>query len=298
MVAWGPVRHQRLRPTPHAFNYQAAFLLLPMRQLRALACTALARNGRAAISFHDCDHGDGGPDALAWLEALLAREGVEHTDGEVWLQAFPRVWGYAFKPVSFWYVHAADGALSAVVAEVHNTFGQRHAYLLAGEGVAWGREMQADKAFHVSPFFAVQGQYRFRFMRCEREGVEHLLARVELHDEQGCVLTTSLSGTCQPLTAASARATLWRMPLFTLGVVARIHWQALRLWLKRVPWFSLPAPPAHAVTRATPLPNAAEPARASANPNAPSTTIPLPSPLQFAPRTSLTPSTRPSKALR
>ncbi len=265
MLAWGQVRHRRLRPTAHAFNYPAAFLLLPMRQLRAQSCPTLARNGHAALSFHDADHGDGGPDALAWLEGLLAQEGVPSTSGEVWLQTFPRIWGYAFKPVSFWYVHADDGALQAVVAEVHNTFGQRHAYLMAGDPpasaasshVAWGRVMQADKSFHVSPFFDVLGEYRFRFMRCTRPSGEHLLARVDLHDEHGPLLTTSLSGTCQALTPARARATLWRMPLFTFGVVARIHWQALRLWLKRVPWFSLPALPANPVTRAKPVPGGA-----------------------------------------
>jgi uncharacterized protein len=277
LLATGQVRHRRLRPTAHAFNYPAAFLLLPMRQLRAQACPALARNGRAALSFHDADHGDGGPDALAWLEALLEREGVQHTGGEIWLQAFPRIWGYAFKPVSFWYVHAEGGALRAVVAEVHNTFGQRHAYLMTGDaadvadgapaddsadsaarpGLAWGREMQADKSFHVSPFLDVRGQYRFRFLRCTRADGEHLLAHVDLHDEQGLLLTTSISGHCQPLTAAHARATLWRMPMFTLGVMARIHWQALRLWLKRVPWFSLPELPADGVTRASAAPRPA-----------------------------------------
>ncbi len=263
LIARGQVRHKRLRPTGHAFNYPAIFLLLPMRQLRTQPCAALARNGRAALSFHDIDHGEGGPDALAWLDGLLLREGVQDTGGEVWLQTFPRIWGYVFKPVSFWYVHGAQGGLRAVVAEVHNTFGQRHAYLLAGPGVAWGQTLQADKAFHVSPFFDVHGQYRFRFMRCPRPGGEQVVARVDLFDELGPLLTTSLSGAGQPLTAAQARATLWRTPLFTLGVVTRIHWQALRLWLKRVPWFSLPPPPQRPVTLGGGSPQA--PHRASPN---------------------------------
>ncbi len=287
LIAWGQVRHSRLRPKAHAFNYPAAFLLLPMRQLRAQACPALARNGRAALSFHDADHGDGGPDALAWLEGLLSREGVQSTGGEVWLQTFPRVWGYAFKPVSFWYVHSENGRLRAVVAEVHNTFGQRHAYLMTGDGadgaahgaLPWGREMQASKSFHVSPFFDVVGEYRFRFIRCTRPGGEHLLARVDLHDARGPLLTTSLSGTCQALTPARARATLWRMPLFTFGVVARIHWQALRLWLKRVPWFPLPALPAYPVTHASPVPQRALPTGAAHSNGLPSPNHPI-SPLE------------------
>jgi DUF1365 family protein len=163
--------------------------------------------------------------------------------------------------------------------------------------------MQANKSFHVSPFFDILGQYRFRFMRCTRPDGEHLLARVDLHDELGLLLTTSMSGHCQPLTVAHARATLWRMPLFTFGVVARIHWQALRLWLKRVPWFSLPAPPAHAVTRASAVPEPTRPVQerptARSEPSEPCAPS-APSPLcaLSAQATPATRSTRATEAIR
>jgi DUF1365 family protein len=117
------------------------------------------------ITFDDRDHGDGRADALAWFELLLQAEGIDDADGEVWLQTYPRVLGHAFKPVSFWFAHRADGSLAAIVAEVNNTFGERHCYLLPAENVRWGPELVADKVFHVSPFCAVEGQYRFRFMR-------------------------------------------------------------------------------------------------------------------------------------
>jgi uncharacterized protein len=110
LIGTGVVRHQRLRPVAHAFEYPTYFLMLPMRALRAQPCAALARNRFGLLSFHDRDHGDGGADALAWLEALLQREGIAGADGEVWLHTYPRVAGYAFKPVSFWYCHQADGA--------------------------------------------------------------------------------------------------------------------------------------------------------------------------------------------
>jgi hypothetical protein len=86
-----------------------------------------------ALRFHDADHGDGATPrkaALAWLETLLQAEGITDADGEIWLQCYPRVLGYSFKPVSFWYCHRTDGSLRAIVAEVNNTFGERHAYLL------------------------------------------------------------------------------------------------------------------------------------------------------------------------
>ena len=153
--------------------------------------------------------------------------------------------GHAFKPVSFWFVHRADGSLAAIVAEVNNTFGERHCYLLRGENVRWGQELVADKIFHVSPFCAVEGQYRFRFMRT----VDRMVARIDLHDDQGPLLKTSISGHLELFTRQSARRAFWGTPLMTLGVVARIHWHALRLFLKRVPFFHKPAAPERFVSR-------------------------------------------------
>ena len=235
----GTVRHRRLRPAEHAFAYRTYFLMLPLRALRAQPDPALARNRFGLIAFHDRDHGDGGPDALAWLDGLLAGEGIDDADGEVWLQTYPRVLGHVFKPVSFWYCHRRDGSLAAILAEVNNTFGERHVYLLAGPTLAYGREMRAAKVFHVSPFCEVRGQYRFRFMRT----AERVVARVDHDDEQGPLLLTSVGGTLAPLTAWRQWRAFLTLPLMTFGVVARIHWQALRLALKRVPFFNKPEPP-------------------------------------------------------
>ena len=249
LLARGLVRHRRLRPSEHAFAYPTYFLLLPMRALRAHPQPTLPRNRFGLLSFHDGDHGDGGTDALAWLEKTLAAEGVHDADGEIWLQTYPRVLGYAFKPVSFWYCHRADGSLAAVLAEVNNTFGERHVYLLQGPGLAWGREMRARKVFHVSPFCRIEGDYRFRFMRAPDPDGERIVARVDHDDAAGPLLLTSVSGRLEPMTPASARHAFFGMPLMTLGVIGRIHWQALRLALKRVPYFSKPAPPRAFVTR-------------------------------------------------
>lgn len=245
LLGLGVVRHRRLRPAANAFVYPTYFVLLPMRSLRAEPCAGLPRNRRGLLSFHDRDHGDGREDALGWLEELLATEGVADADGEVWLHTYPRVLGFVFQPVSFWYCHRTDGTLSAIVAEVNNTFGERHCYLLAGDGLGYGRELTARKVFHVSPFCAVQGQYRFRFMRT----ADRTVARIDHDDAAGPLLQTSVSGHLQPLTPASARAAFFGMPLMTLGVIARIHWQALRLWLKRVPFHGKPAPPQAFVSR-------------------------------------------------
>lgn len=245
LIATGVVRHRRLRPQANAFEYPTYFVMLPMRALRGQPEAALARNRFGLLSFHDRDHGDGRSDALAWLDELLAAEGVPDATGEVWLQTYPRVLGFAFKPVSFWHCHRADGSLAALVAEVNNTFGERHCYLLAGPQLAYGRELSAQKVFHVSPFCHVSGHYRFRFMRT----AERCVARIDHDDELGALLLTSVSGRLAPLTPAAVRAAFFGMPLMTLGVLARIHWQAVKLFAKRVPFVSKPAPPQAFVSR-------------------------------------------------
>ncbi|MGH6649156.1 DUF1365 domain-containing protein [Aquabacterium sp.] len=248
LIGFGQVRHTRLKPVRHAFAYPGYFWMLPMRALKRQAVEEVKRNRWSWLSFHDADHGLGGADALAWLDGLLRDEGIagpEIDQGEVWLQTYPRVLGHVFKPVSFWFVHRAGGDLAAVVAEVNNTFGERHAYLLHGQGLAWGREITADKVFHVSPFCDVEGCYRFRFMRTDGGRV---VVRIDHDDAQGPVLQTSVSGQLEALTPGSARRAFWGWPLMTLGVVVRIHWQALRVWVKGVPLRAKPAPPHDLVT--------------------------------------------------
>ena len=259
LIGFGQVRHTRLRPRRHAFAYPTFFLMLPMRSMPGLG-SALAVNRPGAISFHDVDHGDGRSaaqgGALAWLDELLRTEGITDATGEVWLHCYPRVLGYTFKPVSFWYCHHADGHLRAIVVEVNNTFGERHCYLL--DAPHYGQELCASKVFHVSPFCKVEGHYRFRFMRTVHGGVEKTVARIDLCDGErdgantdpaAVLLQTSVSGTLEPITRSTLRRALWRNPAMTLGVVLHIHMQALRLWLKKVPFIHKPKPPSNFVTR-------------------------------------------------
>ena len=253
LLGIGQVRHTRLRPKTNRFAYPTYFLMLPMRSMLAPAGTVLPRNRFGLISFFDADHGDGRADSLGRIDELLLREGVHDASGEIWLHCYPRVLGFVFKPVSFWYCHRADGTLAAVLVEVNNTFGERHCYLLCGPDLAWGRDMSARKEFHVSPFCTVAGSYRFRFMATGLQGGgaqrPRTVARIDHHDGAGALLQTSVSGELHPITRAGLRAAFFGMPLMTLGVIVRIHWQALKLLGKRVPWFHKPAPPPQFVSR-------------------------------------------------
>jgi DUF1365 family protein len=231
----GNVMHRRLRPSIHAFVYPVFYVQLPVRKLAAANCGIFSVDRANLLSFRQEDHGarDGSP-LLAWIESLLREHGLPD-DGEIILQTFPRVFGFVFNPVSFWFCHDRAGELIAVLAEVNNTFGGWHHYLLHnpdGAPLRDGQELRADKVFHVSPFNEIEGGYRFRF---------HLdrpvpLARIDYDDAEGELLLTSISGKPQEWGAGALMRTFLRMPFLTAGVVFRIHWQAIKLWLKGVPF--------------------------------------------------------------
>lgn len=230
----GHVMHRRLRPAVNAFVYPVFYVQLPVRDLAGATCGIFSVDRPNLLSFRSQDHGprDGSP-LLPWIENLLAAHGLL-ADGEIVLQTFPRVLGFVFNPVSFWYCHDRTGRLIAVLAEVNNTFGGTHSYLLHrhGEPLVEGEELRAEKCFHVSPFNEIAGGYRFRFRR--QHAVQ--LARIDYDDAEGELLLTSISGRPQPWSGGALLAAFLRMPFLTLVVVARIHWQALKLWLKGVPF--------------------------------------------------------------
>ncbi len=230
----GHVMHRRLRPAVNAFVYPVFYVALPLHNLAAANCGIFSVDRWNVLSFRQRDHGarDGSP-LLPWIEHLL-RDNDLPADGEIVLQTFPRVCGMVFNPVSFWYCHDRAGALIAVLAEVNNTFGGRHNYLLhaAGAPLVDGAEMRAAKCFHVSPFNEIEGGYRFRF-HLERPVP---LARIDYDDAEGELLLTSISGKARAWTAGGLFGAFLRMPFLTAGVIFRIHWQALKLWAKGVPF--------------------------------------------------------------
>ena len=239
--------HRRLRPVENRFVYGVFFLRLPLSTIARAGSALFSINRWNLFSLRFADYGTGG-DPLEWIRGLLSREGFGHLDGEVVLQTFPRVLGYVFNPVSFWLCHDKAGALRAVLAEVHNTFGESHAYLLAradGGAIGSGDVLEARKDFHVSPFLRIEGGYRFRFV----DAGGRSLVRVDYADAEGDMLHTSISGEAAPLGTSALLRAFFGYPLMTLGVIVRIYWQALRLWVRRVPFTRKPVPPAKAITR-------------------------------------------------
>ncbi len=245
----GAVMHARATPVRTRFAYRLFFLRIALSRLGLQPVPMLALNRWAPLSFHFRDHGArDGSHPLLWIRALLAREGLGCADGEVVLQTMPRLFGYVFNPVSFWFCHDRAGALRAVLCEVNNTFGERHDYLVAhadGRLIGDGEWMETRKVFHVSPFFPVSGSYRFRF---DRRGDLHAVA-IDYHDGGERRLRTRVSGRAETMSRAAAWRALAAHPLMTLAVIARIHVQAFHLWRARVPFFSKPQPPVQEMTR-------------------------------------------------
>jgi DUF1365 family protein len=255
-INFGTVKHRRFRPAQNAFGYGVFTVSIPMRS-RAKNKALLSQHGLGdnqlrMFSFFDKDHGLGGENSLQWIEKILADHHIEHVDGEIWLQTFPRVLAYVFNPVSFWICTRANGKVQAVLAEVNNTFGERHCYLLHeddGTPLKSGQTLISKKVFHVSPFCDVSGEYHFRFLfPQDSNSKRNIVCRIELHKDGMPLINTSISGLAQPLTRQALYLALLRYPLMSLGVITRIHWQALKLWLKGVPFHTKPKPPAIEVT--------------------------------------------------
>ncbi len=242
-ICFGRLLHVRLRPAQHKLSYGVFFLRLPLSKLDGLANTWLSLNRFNLLSFYTADYGPRDGSSLeAWMRKLLLAQGITTADGEIVLQTVPRMLGYVFNPISIWYCFDREGGLRAALAEVNNTFGERHNYLLAHADqrpIQPGDRLTAQKLFHVSPFCEVKGHYRFRF----EQTAERAFAQIDYHDSAGeddKLLITTWSGTPAELTGRTALAAFFGYPLMTFGVIARIHWHALLLWRKRVPWFSKP----------------------------------------------------------
>ena len=243
----GQTYHGRRGATKNAFRYSIDYLLLDADAVLTTP-SLFSRNGRGVMSLHDIDHG-GAPHlgrGAQWVRDILA---VHHIDlpGQTLLLAQPRVWGHVFNPVSFWLCHDGTGVLRCVIAEVSNTFGDRHSYLCHHDDL---RELTkadtvaAQKILHVSPFQPIEGGYTFRF--------DITPAAIGIwidYGRDGGGLIATLTGARKPLTNAGILKSLIRRPFGSRRVLALIHWQAVKLWWKGATFRPHPKPPSDEISR-------------------------------------------------
>jgi DUF1365 family protein len=230
----GEVMHARLKPMGHRFSYRVMSLLIDLDRLDAAdrQSRLFAVNRAALYSFHEADHGERDGSALRlYAQRRAAEHGVDLTGGRVLLLCYPRLLGFTFNPLSVYFCHRAGGELALIIYEVRNTFGELHAYVLPvkpGDVSEAGIRQQHDKLFYVSPFIAMAMRYRFRVS----PPGENVKLRILETDREGPLLAASFSGRRQRLTTCSLLRAFFALPLVTFKIVAAIHWEALRLWIK------------------------------------------------------------------
>lgn len=231
----GEVMHHRLRPRRHRFVYRVAYLLLDLDRLAELdgALRLFSCNGPNLVSFYERDHGARDGTALRpWIEARLAEHGFGSADASIRLLCMPRWLGHVFNPISVYYCHERNGRLAAIVYEVKNTFGEQHVYVLPvdperreGGAIRQG----CAKALYVSPFVEMAARYRFQL---GPPGEDRLSVVIREDVETEPLLVASVTGRRRPLTDLQLVLAYLRHP--THKVMAAIHWEALRLWLKGI----------------------------------------------------------------
>ena len=238
----GEVAHERVRPRRHRLRYRVFMLLLDLDELEALD-RRLKRFSLGRInllSFHEQDHGAAeGQSLKSSVLAKLTAQGIDLPDARISLLCMPRVLGHGFNPLSVYFCHDGEGRLVAIVHAVRNTFGQRHDYVLPARRQQGGWVRQAStKVFHVSPFMPMDLRYVFEIA----PPGQAVHVGIDVLDAEGLMLSTSFVGRRVEMTDKALTRAVLGHPLQVLGVLAGIHWEALKMVLKGFGLFGPPSP--------------------------------------------------------
>ena len=231
----GRVIHERMRPRKHRLCYKVFSLLLNLDDLESLTgnFNFLAYNRKALFSVWDKDHGNG-EGIRNWVMNELAERGLSHAGAKITMLCYPRIFGYVFNPLTVFFCHDTEERLQAIIYEVHNTFKERHAYVLpigpADKNIV---RQSCDKDFYVSPFIPMACRYDFRI----QPPGEFVRVVIREEDQEGLLLAAAFTGGFQPLNDRQLLRTAVKYPLMTLKVMVGIHFEALRLFLKGAPYF-------------------------------------------------------------
>lgn len=247
----GSVMHRRLKPVVHHFKYRVFSLLLDLDRLDDLdkELFLFSRNRFNLYSFYDRDFATGQErqDLANHVRGVL-REAKINADGPIRLLCYPRMFGYAFNPLSVYYCYDGDQKLTAVLYEVSSTFGERHTYLVPIINDDNIVRTEAGKLLHVSPFMDMDMRYRFRLSKPD----DQLSLSIRQLDQDGPILNAIFSGKRAPLSDRALIGAFFAYPLMTFKIMFGIHWQAVRLMAKGMRLLAGPKAPAEPVTLVAP----------------------------------------------
>ena len=239
--------HGRKGDIKNSFSYGVDYVLF--NEGEEINVKAFSHNKINLFSIFDTDHGGiiGEGRGHRWVHEILKSNNISVSGLRVSLLAQPRMFFTKFTPISFWLCFDLHTKLKAVIVEVNNTFGDRHSYLCYNEDMAditARSQLVSSKFFHVSPFQPMQGTYDFSFDISNKK----IAIKIEYTHEHGGVTATFVGKRC-PLTSKSIFVALFRRPFGSIRVLSLIHFQALRLWIKKAPFCSRPTPPSKMVSR-------------------------------------------------
>lgn len=244
VLYFGDVMHARLKPMGHRFSYRVMSLLIDLDRLEEAdqQSKLFGVNRPALYGFHESDHGErDGSSLRGYAQRSAAAHGIDLSGGRVVLLCYPRLLGYTFNPLSAYFCHRADGELALIIYEVRNTFGDIHSYALPvrpHQVSAASIRQQQDKLFYVSPFIDMAMRYHFRVSPPGRS----VKLRILETDAEGPLLAATFNGRRRELTTAALLRSFFSLPLVTLKIMAAIHWEALRLWIKGARLVPRPVP--------------------------------------------------------
>lgn len=242
----GWIAHERKTPRKNSFRYQVYYLFARLDELPELdrGLRWFSHNRRNLVSLQDRDHGPRDGSALQpWIESLCSQAGIDLPGGSYRLLTFPRVAGFKFFPVAFWYCYDSSGICRAVLAEVNNTFGEHHNYFLhcSGEPFDWHSKTTRAKVLHVSPFISMRdARYEFRLT----EPAEKLRVAIYDYVDGPLTLVAALDLDAVPLDDRSLLRTVFGLGPISARAWLLIHFQALRIISKGIRYIPKPKPPA------------------------------------------------------
>ena len=228
----GKVIHKRFKPKEHYFKYNVFSLLIDLNELEEINkyIKFFSYNKFNIISFYDKDHGDrDGSSIKLWVKKNLKNIGIMTEDIRIKLLCYPRIFGYVFNPLSTYFIYNKHSELISIFYEVKNTFGEQHTYIFKAQDEKTVQN-KCKKKFYVSPFIEMDCEYHFKTLNPR----EQLSVVINQNDKDGKLLFASQDGISKDFNNKNLILSYLTHPLMTFKIIGAIHYEAFKLWVKRI----------------------------------------------------------------